>query len=186
MKKEIAIIYYLSEKIPNLWQTMLYKLLFYIDFCYFRDNETSLTWATYYKLPYWPVPLSIKSNIDIMIDQLNWFCLEDREVAIDGIIQDYNNYLKVEETKSWDYKKWIVCKNNNLNIHEYLWDNEITHIDETLEKIRCKISEEYKKNIKFNDIKTKDIVDLSHKEEAYVNADMYQPLFYWFADSLLV
>ena len=185
MKKEVAIIYYLADKINNLWQTMLYKLLFYIDFSYFRDNENSLTWATYYKLPYWPVPLSIKSNIDIMIDQVDKVDLEDRDLS-NSDIKDYDNYLKVEKTQSWEYIKWIILHNNKLNITEYLKEDEKRHIDDTLEKICEKISEKYAKKISFSEVKTNDIVDLSHEEYAYIHANMYQPLFYGFADNLLI
>ncbi len=185
MKKEIAIIYYLADLIPNLWQTMLYKLLFYIDFSYFRDNEVSLTWATYYKLPFWPVPLSIKSNIDIMISQESNIDIEDRDFS-GSDFEYYNNYLKVTETNSWEHKKWIVSKNHELNIEEYLKPDEIVHINTILERIKRKISEIKKKNINFDEINTKDIVELSHEEPAYKHASMYQPLFYGFADSLLV
>ena len=28
----------------------------------------------------------------------------------------------------------------------------------------------------------KDVVELSHKEEAYKATDMYEPIFYWYAE----
>ena len=183
MKKDLAVIYYLTTKFDHLYQTMLYKLLFYIDFSYFCSMENSLTWSVYYKLPYWPVPLSIKTKIDSIINQESELEMEDPS---DEDIPEYRKYISVTKEISSGYVKWIIWGKGNLDISHILNKEEISFIDDVLEKVRCKISEIEKKDVKLNEIKTNSIVQISHEEDAYINADMYQPLFYWFADSLKI
>ena len=58
----------------NLWKTVLNKLLYFSDFNYYEWTWNLITWVTYKKLPYWPVPESITQILDDM--------LEDWEIAI--------------------------------------------------------------------------------------------------------
>ena len=52
----------------NVGETVLYKLLYFSDFNYFETYEEHLTGALYKKLPYGPVPQSINSIIEKMIE----------------------------------------------------------------------------------------------------------------------
>ncbi|MEI7501256.1 MAG: type II toxin-antitoxin system antitoxin SocA domain-containing protein, partial [Bacteroidota bacterium] len=54
---------------PNVGETVLYKLLYFSDFNYYEMYEEHLTGATYYKLPYGPVPKKFDAIIHQMIDQ---------------------------------------------------------------------------------------------------------------------
>jgi transcriptional regulator with XRE-family HTH domain len=54
---------------PNVGETVLYKLLYFIDFNYYEIYEEQLTGATYRKLPYGPVPQKLDTIITQMISQ---------------------------------------------------------------------------------------------------------------------
>ena len=51
---------------PNVGETVLYKLLYFIDFNYYELYEEHLSGAKYRKLPYGPVP----QKLDIIINQM--------------------------------------------------------------------------------------------------------------------
>jgi transcriptional regulator with XRE-family HTH domain len=53
---------------PNVGETVLYKLLYFVDFNYYELYEEHLTGAKYRKLPYGPVPQKLDSIINQMID----------------------------------------------------------------------------------------------------------------------
>ncbi|MBC8314217.1 MAG: DUF4065 domain-containing protein [Bacteroidales bacterium] len=54
---------------PNVGGTVLYKLLYFLDFNYFELYEEHLTGAKYCKLPYGPVPQNLDTIINQMIDE---------------------------------------------------------------------------------------------------------------------
>lgn len=61
---------YLLEKIgskPNVGMTVLYKLLYFIDFDYYEMHEEQLMGLTYFKNTYGPTPREFKKVIDSMI-----------------------------------------------------------------------------------------------------------------------
>jgi transcriptional regulator with XRE-family HTH domain len=51
---------------PNVGETVLYKLLYFIDFNYYEVYEEQFTGATYRKLEHGPVPF----KIDLILDQM--------------------------------------------------------------------------------------------------------------------
>ncbi len=51
---------------PNVGETVLYKLLYFVDFNYYEVYEEHLTGANYRKLPYGPVP----QNLDAIFSQM--------------------------------------------------------------------------------------------------------------------
>ncbi|MBM3178179.1 MAG: DUF4065 domain-containing protein [Bacteroidetes bacterium] len=53
---------------PNVGETVLYKLLYFSDFNYYELYEEHLTGISYRKLPYGPVPKSIETILNQMID----------------------------------------------------------------------------------------------------------------------
>jgi len=160
--KDLAIISYLTNKIGPLYQTRLYKLLFYIDFCYYKNHNSSMTWYVYYKLPYWPVPLAIKTKIDCMITNLD---MEDETIKND--VAEYKKYLEIVQV--WNDKftiKW------NFLEETFLTKDEVTIIDYVIDKVWG--------------LGTSKIVSRSHWEDAYKNASMFQPIFYGLSDSLSI
>lgn len=54
---------------PNVGETVLYKLLYFVDFNYFELYEEHLTGAKYRKLPYGPVPQKLDYIINQMIEK---------------------------------------------------------------------------------------------------------------------
>ena len=67
------LILYLSSKLmskQNFWETLLNKLLYFIDFDYYEWSWTLITNEEYVKLPYGPVPKYMKDIIDEM--QAHW------------------------------------------------------------------------------------------------------------------
>ncbi len=54
---------------PNVGETVLYKLLYFLDFNYYELYEGHLTGAKYRKLPFGPVPQKLDVIILQMIDQ---------------------------------------------------------------------------------------------------------------------
>lgn len=53
---------------PNVGETVLYKLLYFVDFNYYELYEEHLTGANYRKLPYGPVPQKLDTIIGQMIE----------------------------------------------------------------------------------------------------------------------
>jgi len=54
---------------PNVGETVLYKLLYFVDFNYFEKYEEHLTGSQYRKLPYGPVPQKLEAIINQMIER---------------------------------------------------------------------------------------------------------------------
>lgn len=52
---------------PNIGETMIYKLLYFIDFDHYERNEEQLIGATYIKNKYGPTPLEFRRVVDKMI-----------------------------------------------------------------------------------------------------------------------
>lgn len=71
VKKLKNVLLYLLERCagkPNVGETVLYKLLYFIDFNYYELYEEHLTGAEYRKLPFGPVPHKLDLVINQMID----------------------------------------------------------------------------------------------------------------------
>lgn len=54
---------------PNVGETVLYRLLYFIDFNYYELYEEHLTGAAYRKMPYGPVPQKLDTVITQMINK---------------------------------------------------------------------------------------------------------------------
>ena len=64
-KKFKEVLLYILGKVgsrPNIGQTVLYKLLYFIDFDYFEKFEEQLIGATYIKNTFGPTPVSFAKN----------------------------------------------------------------------------------------------------------------------------
>lgn len=70
IKKLKEVFLYLINKIgakPNIGETVLYKLLYFIDFNYYEKYEEQLIGATYIKNKFGPTPVEFKKIIDILL-----------------------------------------------------------------------------------------------------------------------
>jgi len=52
---------------PNVWKTVLNKLLYFCDFDYYERHGESITWVNYIKKMRWPVPQVMDLVVDSMI-----------------------------------------------------------------------------------------------------------------------
>lgn len=55
-----------AERVPDLWQTKLLKLLWYADFLHYKNHAVSITGLKYVHLPFGPVP----DNYDALLHLL--------------------------------------------------------------------------------------------------------------------
>lgn len=118
------VLLYVLEKVgakPNVGETVLYKLLYFIDFDYYEKTGQSVTGLTYVRNHFGPTPaLDFKSTVDGMQE---------------------NEDLEVIETKFFNntQKKYLPLKSVKL---EKLSASELQHIDETLARLSDKTAAE--------------------------------------------
>lgn len=100
---------------PNIGQTVLYKILYFIDFDYYEKFEEQLIGARYIKNHYGPTP-----------------------VMFAKIVQQMETDDKIETIKSkfykHDQKKYLVNPNESLNLSA-LSAQELAHIDWEIDRL---------------------------------------------------
>jgi transcriptional regulator with XRE-family HTH domain len=119
VKKFKEVILYVLEKVgarPNIGETAIYKLLYFIDFDYYEKFEEQLTGARYIKNHFGPTPVEFKKITDQMIEQ------GELEKVKSGYFQH-------------EQKKYLPRRQADLKI---LSAQEIQHIDEVLARLAWK------------------------------------------------
>ena len=119
--KEVLL--YILEKVgakPNIGETALYKLLYFIDFDFYEKFEEQLTGAQYIKNHYGPTPVEFKKIVDEMIEK----------GEIEVVKSKYFKY---------DQKKYLPHRSPDLS---KLSAQEIKHIDEVLARLSDKTATE--------------------------------------------
>jgi len=118
IKKFKQTLLYILSKVggkPNIGQTVLYKLLYFIDFDYYEKFEEQLIGARYMKNTHGPTP-----------------------VVFAKIIEDLENKGQIEAINSKFYKydqtKYLINPNLQLDLSE-LSGQEIAHIDWELDRL---------------------------------------------------
>jgi transcriptional regulator with XRE-family HTH domain len=121
-KFKTVLLYILNKVVskPNIGQTVIYKLLYFIDFNYYEKYEEQLIGATYIKNHYGPTPTEFKKIVSHMI--------ADHE--IEEIKSDHFNYPQT---------KYLPLKEADLS---ELSANEIKMIDSVLSKLSDKNANE--------------------------------------------
>jgi transcriptional regulator with XRE-family HTH domain len=114
---------------PNVGQTVLYKLLYFIDFDYYELYEEQLMGLQYIKNNFGPTPVDFKKMIDEMVQNQ-----ELEEVKTKFFEKDQTKYLPISEP--------------NLSLFSA---HEIKHIDRILEKHSDKTAKELS-NLSHKDI----------------------------------
>ena len=100
---------------PNIGETVIYKLLYFIDFDYYEKYEEQLIGATYIKNKHGPTPIEFKKIVDKMI--------KDKEIE------------KIKSTYfSFPQTKYLPLRRPNLS---ELKANEM----ELIEEVLCKLSD---------------------------------------------
>jgi transcriptional regulator with XRE-family HTH domain len=119
--KEVLL--YILEKVgaqPNVGQTVLFKLLYFIDFDFYEKYEEQFIGARYQKNHFGPTPIEFKK-----------------------ITADMIHNQEIEEVKSKYFKhgqlKYLPHRSSNL---EKLSAREIKHIDEVLARLAHKNAKE--------------------------------------------
>ena len=119
VKKFKEVLLYLLEKVgarPNIGETAIYKLLYFIDFDYYEKYEEQLIGARYIKNHFGPTPIGFEKITDQMIEK----------GEIEKIKSRYFQH---------DQKKYLPRRIANLKI---LSAQEIQHIDEVLARLAWK------------------------------------------------
>jgi len=102
---------------PNVGETVLYKLLYFIDFDYYEKYEEQLIGATYIKNHFGPTPVEFKKLVEKMI--------KDGE-------------LEIIKSKSFQYdqKKYLAIREPNFA--KLLSAQELQHINDVLARLSDK------------------------------------------------
>jgi transcriptional regulator with XRE-family HTH domain len=112
--KEVLV--YILNKVgakPTIGETVLYKLLYFIDFDYYENYEEQLVGATYLKNKYGPTPLEFRKIVDQM-------------KAKGEIIEVKDKYFEFPQ------RKYLPLRKPDLSV---LKGNEIEVIDNVLNKL---------------------------------------------------
>jgi len=123
IKKFKEVLLYILSKIgnkPNIGQSVINKLLYFIDFDYYEKHEEQLIGATYIKNHFGPAPCELLKVIE--------------QMKADHEIEEINSRYFTH-----DQKKFLPIRKPNL---ELLSAQEIAHIDEVLNRLSDKSAKE--------------------------------------------
>jgi transcriptional regulator with XRE-family HTH domain len=116
LQKFKEVLLYILNKVgakENIGETVIYKLLYFIDFDFYEKYEEQLVGATYIKNKYGPTPVEFAKIVDKMIK--------------DGEIEKVKSeYFKLQQTKYLPRRKPDLAK---------LKANEIEVIDDVLNRL---------------------------------------------------
>jgi transcriptional regulator with XRE-family HTH domain len=123
LKKFKEVLLYILEKVgskPNVGMTVLYKLLYFIDFDYYEKFEEQLIGATYIKNHFGPTPVEFKKIVE--------------NLEIKGELETVKSkYFLHEQTK------YLPRRQSDISV---LNAQEIKHIDEVLSRLSDKSATE--------------------------------------------
>lgn len=118
LEKFKQILLYILEKVgskPNIGQTVLYKLLYFIDFDYYEKYEEQLIGATYIKNHHGPTPKEFIKVVEKMKD--------DEEIE-----EIKSKYFTYEQRKYLPLKKYDLSQINGQEIE--LINNVLTRLSD--------------------------------------------------------
>ncbi len=123
VRKFKEVLLYILGKVgaqPNIGQTALYKILYFIDFDYFENYGKKLIGATYIKNKFGPTPVEFKSLIEEM----------EKEKSIETV---KSRYFQFEQ------RKYLPLANPDLNL---ISGAEMDFIDKQLARLAGKNARE--------------------------------------------
>ena len=123
LKKFKEVLLYILDKVgakPNVGETVIYKLLYFIDFDYYEKYEEQLIGATYIKNHFGPTPVEFAKIIEEMEKN-------------NEVIKVENDYYKYPQ------KKYLPLRKPDLSV---LNGNELKVIDSVLERLSDKNASE--------------------------------------------
>lgn len=123
LEKFKQVLLYILTKVgskPNIGETAIYKLLYFIDFDYYEKYEEQLIGAKYIRNNYGPTPVHFKKVVEEMIE---------------------NNQLEEVCSKFFEYpqRKYLPKVSPDLS---KLNGQEIAHIDDVLNRLSDKTAKE--------------------------------------------
>ncbi len=113
------VLLYILNKVgarPNIGETVLYKLLYFVDFDFYEKYEEHLIGATYLKNTFGPTPVEFRSIVNKMIDEGEIECVKSK-------------YFKKEQ------KKYLPRREPRL---EELSAREVKLVDEVIDRLADK------------------------------------------------
>jgi DNA-binding XRE family transcriptional regulator/uncharacterized phage-associated protein len=119
IEKFKEVLLYVLEKVgakPNIGETAIYKLLYFIDFDFYEKYQKTLMGATYIKNHYGPTPVEFKKIVDDMEEE-------------GEIVKLKEKYFKYEQ------RKYLPLRSPDL---EKISGLEKEHIDEVLARLSDK------------------------------------------------
>lgn len=123
VRKFKEVLLYVLSKVgakPNIGETALYKLLYFIDFDFYEKFESQLTGARYFKNHYGPTPIEFKKVVEEMKER----------GEVEPIKSSYFQY---------EQKKYLPRREPDLGV---LSAKEVKHIDEVLARLSDKNANE--------------------------------------------
>ncbi len=123
LKKFKKVLLYILDKVgakPNVGETVIYKLLYFIDFDYYEKFEENLIGATYIKNHHGPTPVEFKTIVEQM----------EKSKMLERVKSKYFQY---------EQKKYLPLVPPDLSD---LSAQEIQHIDEVLSRLSWKTAKE--------------------------------------------
>ena len=123
LEKFKEVLLYILSKVgskPNIGETALYKLLYFIDFDFYEKHEEQLIGATYIKNKFGPTPVEFLKIVKKMED--------DKE-----LVKVKNKYFQYDQTK------YLPRRSPDLNKLSAL---ELAHVDEVLNRLSDKTAKE--------------------------------------------
>lgn len=130
IEKFKELVLYILHKVgmqPNIWKTVLYKLLYFCDFDFYEKTWKSITGISYVKLPRWPAPYRFDEIVNTMI--------KDKELL--SVSWEYKWYVQQRFLPNKIYQKifsttelgvidWVLEHYSNSNASEI---SEYSHWD---------------------------------------------------------
>lgn len=123
VKKFKEVLLYILEKVgskPNVGMTVLYKLLYFIDFDFYEKFEEQLMGATYIRNHFGPTPVEFKKIVESM----------EKKGELETV---KSKYFQHEQTK------YLPRRDADISV---LNAREIKHIDEVLARLSNKNAKE--------------------------------------------
>ena len=123
LKKFKEVLLYILERVgskPNVGMTVLYKLLYFIDFDYYEKFEEQLVGATYIKNHFGPTPVEFKKILEKM----------EKGGELETVKSKYFQH---------DQTKYLPRRQSDISV---LNATEIKHIDEVLARLSDKSAAE--------------------------------------------
>ena len=120
IEKFKEVLLYILSKVgakPNVGETVLYKLLYFIDFDYYEKYEEQLIGATYIKNHFGPTPVEFKILVEEMV----------KNGELESIKSKYFQH---------EQKKYLAVRQPDLS--KLISAQELLHINEVLDRLSDK------------------------------------------------